>query len=86
MIVLSGTLKVGDIVVVHNTYGKIRKMINFAGHPIRTATGGEPVQILGINNIPEPGRVIEAVANEKEAQKRIELINDSLGKNSVSTL
>jgi len=86
LIVLSGTLKVGDIVVVHNTYGKIRKMINFAGHPIRTATGGEPVQILGINNIPEPGRVIEAVANEKEAQKRIELINDSLGKNSVSTL
>jgi translation initiation factor IF-2 len=30
LIVLSGTLKVGDIVVVHNTYGKIRKMINAA--------------------------------------------------------
>ena len=86
LIVLSGTLKVGDIVVVHNTYGKIRKMINAAWQATRTATGGDPVQILGINEIPEPGRVIEVVENEKEAQQRIELINDSLEKNSVSTL
>lgn len=86
LIVLTGTLKVGDIVVVHNTYGKIRKMINSAGIATRTATGGEPVQILGINEVPEPGRVVEVVANDKEAQKRIEIINDSSEKNSVSTL
>jgi translation initiation factor IF-2 len=86
LIVLTGTLKVGDIVVVHNTYGKIRKMINSHGIATRTATGWEPVQILGINHIPEPGRVVEVVANEKEAQKRIEIINESSEKNSVSTL
>ena len=86
LIVLTGTLKVGDIVVVHNTYGKIRKMINSAGQATRTATGGEPVQILGINSIPEPGRVIEVVTNDKEAQKRVSLIDESLAKNSVSTL
>jgi len=86
LIVLTGTLKVGDIVVVHNTYGKIRKMINSHGVATRTATGGEPVQILGINHIPEPGRVVEVVANDKEAQKRIEIINASSEKNSVSTL
>lgn len=86
LIVLTGTLKVGDIVVVHNTYGKIRKMINSHGVATRTATGGEPVQILGINEIPEPGRVVEVVANDKEAQKRIEIINESSEKNSVSTL
>lgn len=39
LIVLTGTLKVGDIVVVHNTYGKIRKMINSNGVATRTATG-----------------------------------------------
>jgi len=39
IIVLTGTLKVGDIVVVHNTYGKIRKMINSVGQAIRTASG-----------------------------------------------
>lgn len=38
MIVLTGTLKVGDILVVHNTYGKIRKMLNYAGQAIRKAT------------------------------------------------
>ncbi len=86
LIVLTGTLKVWDIVVVHNTYGKIRKMINSAGQAIRTATWWEPVQLLGINKIPEPGRVLEVVANDKEAQKRIEFINNSLEKNSVSTL
>lgn len=86
LIVLTGTLKVGDIVVVHNTYGKIRKMINSAGVATRTATWGEPVQILGINEIPEPGRVVEVVANDKEAQKRIEVINETTEKNSVSTL
>ena len=86
IIVLTGTLKVGDIVVVHNMYGKIRKMINSAGQAIRVASGGEPVQILGINEVPEPGRVIEVVANEKEANRRIEGINDSLEKSSVSTL
>lgn len=86
IIVLTGTLKVGDIVVVHNTYGKIRKMINSVGQAVRTASGWEPVQILGISEVPEPGRVIEVVANEKEAQKRIEVINDSLEKSSVSTL
>lgn len=86
LIVLTGTLKVGDIVVVHNTYGKIRKMINSAGQAVRTATGGEPVQILGINEVPEPGRVVEVVANDKEAQKRIEVINENTEKNSVSTL
>lgn len=86
IIVLTGTLKVGDIVVVHNTYGKIRKMINSTGQAIRVATGGEPVQILGISEVPEPGRVIEVLANEKEAQKRIEVINESMEKSSVSTL
>ncbi len=86
IIVLTGTLKVGDIVVVHNTYGKIRKMINSAGQAIRVAKWGEPVQILGINEVPEPGRVIEVVANEKEANRRIEGINASLEKTSVSTL
>lgn len=86
IIVLTGTLKVGDIVVVHNTSGKIRKMINSAGQAIRVASGGEPVQILGINQVPEPGRVIEVVANEKEAHRRIDGINDSMEKSSVSTL
>ena len=38
IIVLTGTLKVGDIVVVHNTSGKIRKMINSAGQAIRVAS------------------------------------------------
>lgn len=61
-------------------------MINFAGQAIRTATGGEPVQILGINQVPEPGRIVEVVANDKEAQKRIAIINDSQSTQSVSTL
>ena len=86
LIVLTGTLKVWDIVVVHNTYGKIRKMIDGLGHAIRVAKWWDPVMILGINTIPEPGRVIEVVDNEKQAQKRIEAINDSMEVEVKSTI
>lgn len=77
MIVLSGTLQVGDIVVIHGHYGKVRKMITWHGKPIRTASGGDPVQILGITDVPQPGRIAEVVANEKEAHRRVAHILES---------
>lgn len=39
MIVLTGTLSVGDIIVVHNTSGKIKRMTNWLGKPIKKAHG-----------------------------------------------
>lgn len=71
IIVMTGTLKVGDIVVAYDTYGKVRRMQDWKGKSIVKAIGGEPIQILWITNLPEPGRIIEVVSSEKEAQQRI---------------
>lgn len=46
LIILTGTLKVGDIVVAYNTFGKVRRMQNQVGKNINKVSGGEPVQIL----------------------------------------
>ena len=82
IIVMSGTLKIGDIVVIYNTYGKIRRMQNRKGQSMVSATGGEPVQVLGITSLPEPGRILEVVKNEKEAQERIATIQEHVKQQS----
>jgi len=82
VIVMTGTLKVGDIVVAYNTYGKVRRMKDRKGQNITEVTGGEPVQLLGITDLPEPGRIIEVVKNEKEAQVKIALIKEQIKKRS----
>ena len=71
---MTGTLQVGDVVVVHNTYGKVKRMIDRKGKAIKKASGGDPVQILGISEAPEPGRIIEGVNNEKEANQKVAAI------------
>lgn len=71
VIVMSGTLKIGDIVVAYNTYGKVRRMQNFLGQNVKAVKGWEPVQILGISNLPEAGRMVEVVKTEKEAVNKI---------------
>ncbi|MFZ2150537.1 MAG: translation initiation factor IF-2 [Candidatus Absconditicoccaceae bacterium] len=76
VIILTGTLKVGDIMVAYNTYGKVKRMQNWKGQNISSATGGEPAQILGFTAMPEPGRMIEVVKNEKEANERVNIIQD----------
>lgn len=82
IIVMTGTLKVWDIVVAYDTYGKVRRMQDWKGKSILKAIGGEPVQILGITNLPEPGRIIEVVANEKEAQQRVAAVVEHEKKSS----
>jgi len=82
IIVMTGTLRVGDIVVAYNTYGKIRRMKDWKGNNVNEVTGGEPAQILGITDLPEPGRIIEVVKNEKEAQAKIALIKEQIKKQS----
>jgi translation initiation factor IF-2 len=82
IIVMTGTLKIWDIVVAYNTTGKIRRMQNRKWQSITSATWGEPVQVLGITDLPEPGRIVEVVKNEKEAQEKISLIQEQVSKNS----
>ena len=85
IIVMTGTLKVWDIVVAYNTTGKIRRMQNRKGQNITSATWWEPIQVLGISDLPDPWRIVEVVKNEKEAQEKISLIQEQISKTSDSS-
>ena len=76
MIVMTGTLKVGDVIVAYNTYGKVRRMQDWTWKMIKVAKWGEPIQILWITDLPEAGRMVEVVKNEKEASTKITLIQE----------
>ncbi len=71
-LVQSGTLKPGDSIVVGGTWGKVRAMFNDLGKQMKKAEPSAPVEILGLNGVPEVGDTLVAVANEREAQALIE--------------
>lgn len=77
IIVMTGTLRVGDILLAYNTYGKIRRIQNRKWQNVTEATWWDPVQILWITNLPEPGRIVEVVKNEKIAQEKMILIQEN---------
>ena len=74
MIVLTWTLKVWDVIVAYNTYWRVRRMQDWTWKIIRVAKWWDPVQILWITDLPEAGRMVEVVKNEKEAEHKISLI------------
>nr|YP_009497963.1 InfB [Gracilaria changii]ART65227.1 InfB [Gracilaria changii] len=80
-IILNGTLKVGDIMVTHNAYGRVKKIINNWGNTIDMAKPSSILQILGFYSIPQAGKHFQVVKSEKEAKKLIsemslDIIND----------
>jgi translation initiation factor IF-2 len=68
ILIQSGTLKTGDTVVVGACWGRIKAMTNHSGDPLKEAGPSTPIQILGLNNVPNPGDTMEKVANEKAAK------------------
>ncbi len=65
MLVQNGTLKVGDSIVAGTVGGKVRALLDDSGRRVRMAGPSTPVEILGLNEVPQAGDVFEVVANEK---------------------
>ncbi len=68
LLVQNGTIKIGDIVVVGNTYGKIRAMQNELGQPIKSAGPSKPVEITGIMEVPFAGEKFVVINDERKAK------------------
>ena len=68
ILVQKGTLRVGDAVAAGSCYGKIRAMIDDKGRRVKEATPSMPVEILGLNDVPNAGEIIMATDSEKEAR------------------
>lgn len=68
LLVQNGTLKHGDPVVVGTCFGKVRRMTDENGNELKTAGPSRPVEIIGLNDVPEAGDIFRSYENEKEAR------------------
>jgi len=72
ILVNSGTLKPADTVVVGGTWGRVRAMFNDLGKQVKKAGPATPVEILGLDSVPQAGDILTAVASEQQAQSMLE--------------
>ncbi|MEL6150502.1 MAG: translation initiation factor IF-2, partial [Chloroflexota bacterium] len=68
LMVLNGTLKRGDTVLVGSTYGRIKAMFDESGKQVKEAGPSTPVKVMGINDLPDPGEAFEWAKSEKVAR------------------
>jgi translation initiation factor IF-2 len=68
MLVESGTIKIGDVVLVGRNYGRVRAMHDENGNILKIAGPAQPVSILGINGAPSAGDKFHVMDDEKEAK------------------
>ena len=68
LLVQYGTLHVGDPIVVGNTFGRVRTMLDARGHDIKKATPATPVEITGLNDVPVSGDRFLVFEDEKTAR------------------
>lgn len=73
VLVQKGTLRVGDSIAVGKAYGKVRAMIDDKGRRVKEATPSTPVEILGLNEVPEAGEIFLVTENDKEARNIAEV-------------
>ncbi|WP_243289837.1 translation initiation factor IF-2 [Bacillus sp. FJAT-47783] len=69
LLVQNGTLKVGDPIVVGNTYGRVRAMVNDIGRRVKVAGPSTPVEITGLNDVPLAGDRFMVFEDEKKARQ-----------------
>lgn len=74
LILMTWKLKVWDTVWAYDTYGKIRKLYNWNNKEIKVAYWWDPVMILGLQSVPEAGRLIEVVKDEKSAREKVDKV------------
>ncbi|MBP3597166.1 MAG: translation initiation factor IF-2 [Clostridia bacterium] len=72
MLVQRGTLDVGDTIIVGSTIGRIRTMKNDKGKNVKSAGPSTPVEITGLNTVPQSGETFYEVKDEKTAKHLIE--------------
>ena len=72
LLIQYGTLKVGDSIVVGNVGGKVRALLLDSGEKVKKAGPSTPVEILGLNEVPQAGDTFEVVKSDKEMKNIIE--------------
>lgn len=73
VLVKNGVLKVGDVVVAGLVMGRIKAMYDSTNKPVKEAGPSMPVEVIGMDGLPEAGELLEVVPDEKIAKQIIEL-------------
>nr|UAD85805.1 translation initiation factor 2 [Gracilaria ferox] len=81
-IILNGTLKIGDIIVSDNSYGRVKKIVNNLGDDLLMAEPSSILQVLGFYSVPQTGKYFHVVQSEKEAKK---LITQTISSNIIES-
>ena len=80
MLIDRGTLHIGDSILAGTCYGKVRAMVNDRGEKVKKALPSTPVEVLGLNDVPEAGDILDAcdehvarsVAEKRQAKQKME--------------
>ena len=95
VLVQKGTLRVGDSIAAGSAYGKVRAMMDDKGRRVKVAGLSMPVEILGLNGVPNAGEVFVGCETEKDARSfaetfishnRVRLLDDTKSKMSLDDL
>jgi translation initiation factor IF-2 len=74
VLVQTGTLKIGDVVTVGRTYGRVRALQNAAAKRVKSAEPATAVEIIGLTDLPEAGDILRVVPDERTARDMAEAI------------
>jgi translation initiation factor IF-2 len=69
VLVMQGTLRIGDAFVIGSNYGKVRALLDQRGRSLKSAGPSAPVLLLGCNGLPEAGDKLVVVRGEREARE-----------------
>lgn len=83
VLVQNGTLNTGDVFIVGAVYGKVRAMFDDHGRPVKAAGPSTPVEVLGLQGVPEAGDHFQ-VADESKARHIVDYRQDKLREKSLA--
>ena len=69
ILIMRGTLVVGDALVAGAHWGRVRAMYDFLGNRVTEAFPGAPVEVLGFESVPEAGERVRAVDSDRRAEQ-----------------
>jgi translation initiation factor IF-2 len=77
LLVQKGIVKLGDNIIVSNTWGRVKAMFNELGKHLKKAEPATPIEVLGLNAVPQAGESFKVVSNEREARIQLEKQKES---------
>ncbi len=72
VLIQEGTLHVGDVLVAGRTFGKVRAMLDDRGNPVEEAGPSTPIEVLGLDGVPEAGDQVNAAEDDKVAKQVVD--------------